>query len=112
MRPDWPPHHRDTPLHLGLHGIRVLARRQAPADAAFGEERAATEARDQARAELPASLPRFATHLELHCGLMPARSGDRAGGIAHATAATAAMDALPPEKHSLTLRMLLSEIKA
>ncbi|WP_324615928.1 hypothetical protein [Streptomyces sp. WM6372] len=40
---------------------------------------------------------------------MLARSGDRAGGVA---LATAVMDALPPEKHSLTLRMLLSEIGA
>ncbi|WP_240802045.1 XRE family transcriptional regulator [Streptomyces sp. A1136] len=77
--------------------------------ARLGDERAATEAQDQALAELPASLPRFATHLELHRGLMLARSGDRAGGIAHATTA---MNALPPEKHSLTLRMLLAEIQA
>ncbi|MFE6848630.1 multiprotein-bridging factor 1 family protein [Streptomyces sp. NPDC057686] len=77
--------------------------------ARLGEERAATDAQDQALAELPASLPRFTTHLELHRGLMLARSGDRAGGIAHATAA---MDALPPEKHSLTLRMLVNEIRA
>ncbi|WP_346766513.1 hypothetical protein [Streptomyces sp. A1547] len=41
--------------------------------------------------------------------LMLARSGDKAGGIAHATTA---MNALPPEKHSLTLRMLLAEIQA
>ncbi|MFJ3914458.1 helix-turn-helix domain-containing protein [Streptomyces vinaceus] len=77
--------------------------------ARLGDEKAATDAQDQALAELPESLPRFATHLELHRGLMLARSGDRAGGIADATAA---MDALPPEKHSLTLRMLVSEIKA
>ncbi|MFF4013266.1 XRE family transcriptional regulator [Streptomyces sp. NPDC001717] len=77
--------------------------------ARLGDEKAATEAQDQALAELPPSLPRFATHLELHRGLMLARSGDRAGGVAHATAA---MDALPPEKHSLTLRMLVGEIRA
>ncbi|WP_030196342.1 helix-turn-helix domain-containing protein [Streptomyces sp. NRRL S-87] len=77
--------------------------------ARLGEEKAATEAQDQALAELPASLPRFATHLELHRGLMLARSGDKAGGVAHATAA---MDALPPEKHSLTLRMQVNEIRA
>ncbi|MFG2298549.1 hypothetical protein [Streptomyces sp. NPDC048603] len=40
---------------------------------------------------------------------MLARSGDRTGGIAHATAA---MDALPPERHSLTLRMLVDDIRA
>ncbi|MFI1152553.1 multiprotein-bridging factor 1 family protein [Streptomyces sp. NPDC020817] len=77
--------------------------------ARLGEERAATDAQDQALAELPATLPRFATHLELHRGLMLARSGDKTGGIAHATTA---MNALPPEKHSLTLRMLVNEIKA
>ncbi|MCX5009441.1 helix-turn-helix domain-containing protein [Streptomyces sp. NBC_00555] len=77
--------------------------------ARLGDEKAATNAQDQALAELPASLPRFAAHLDLHRGLMLARSGDRAGGVAHATAA---MEALPPEKHSLTLRMLVNEIRA
>lgn len=76
--------------------------------ARLGDEKAATDAQDQALAALPQSLPRFATHLELHRGLMLARSGDHAGGIAHAAAA---MDALPPEKHSLTLRMLVNEIR-
>jgi hypothetical protein len=38
-----------------------------------------------------------------------AGSGDRAGGAAYAQAA---LDALPPEKHSLTLRMLMDEIRA
>ncbi|MFJ3176329.1 helix-turn-helix domain-containing protein [Streptomyces roseus] len=56
-----------------------------------------------------AHLPSFATHRELHRELMLARSGDRSGGVAHATAA---MGALPPEKHSLTLCMLLNEIRA
>ncbi|MFE9792604.1 helix-turn-helix domain-containing protein [Streptomyces goshikiensis] len=76
--------------------------------ARLGDERGAVEAQDQARAELPASLPRFATHLDLHRGLMLARSGDHAGGIAYAEAA---LSALPPEKHSLTLRMLMNEIR-
>ncbi|MFE9222761.1 multiprotein-bridging factor 1 family protein [Streptomyces lavendulae] len=77
--------------------------------ARLGEEKAATDAQHQALVELPPTLPRFATHLELHRGLMLARSGDRAGGITHATTA---MNALPPEKHSLTLRMLMEEIQA
>ncbi|MCX4587466.1 helix-turn-helix domain-containing protein [Streptomyces sp. NBC_01481] len=77
--------------------------------ARLGDERGAVEAQEQARRELPDSLPRFATHLELHRGLMLARAGDRAGGTAYAQAA---MDALPPEKHSLTLRMLMDEIRA
>jgi hypothetical protein len=77
--------------------------------ARLGDEKGAVEAQEQARKELPTTLPRFANHLELHRGLMLARSGDRAGGTAYAQAA---MDALPPEKHSLTLRMLMDEIRA
>ncbi|MGW0391532.1 helix-turn-helix domain-containing protein [Streptomyces sp. NPDC003042] len=77
--------------------------------ARLGDERGATRAQEFARAELPPELPRFATHLELHRGLMLARSGDRAGGVAYAQAA---MEALPPDKHSLTLRMLMDEIRA
>lgn len=77
--------------------------------ARLGDEKGAVEAQDAARRELPATLPRFATHLEMHRGLMMARAGDRAGGAAYARAA---LDALPPEKHSLTLRMLTEEIGA
>jgi len=66
------------------------------------------QAQDAAAPSLPASMPRFATHLELHRSLMLARAGDRAGGTAYARAA---MGALPPEKHSLTLRMLVAEIE-
>ncbi|WP_030662333.1 helix-turn-helix domain-containing protein [Streptomyces rimosus] len=77
--------------------------------ARVGDEKNAVEAQEQARRELPASLPRFATHLEMHRGLMLARSGDRAGGAA---CARAALDRLPPEKHSLTLRMLMEEVRA
>ncbi|MEU5304904.1 helix-turn-helix domain-containing protein [Streptomyces noursei] len=77
--------------------------------ARLGDEKGAVEAQEQASREIPPTLPRFATHLEMHKGLMLARSGDRAGGVAYAQAA---MDALPPEKHSLTLRMLMDEIRA
>jgi len=76
--------------------------------ARLGEERGAVEAQDTARELLPSSLPRFATHLELHRGLMLARAGDKAGGTAYAQAA---LDRLPPEKHSLTLRLLMAEIQ-
>ncbi|MFJ3906240.1 helix-turn-helix domain-containing protein [Streptomyces sp. NPDC090025] len=75
--------------------------------ARLGDESGAVEAQDAARRELPDSLPRFATHLEMHRGLMLARSGDRSGGAAYARSA---LDALPPEKHSLTLRLLMAEI--
>ncbi|MFI1308041.1 helix-turn-helix domain-containing protein [Streptomyces sioyaensis] len=77
--------------------------------ARLGDERGAIDAQEAARRELPDILPRFATHLEMHRGLMLARSGDRAGGVAYARGA---MDALPPEKHSLTLRLLMAEVEA
>ncbi|WP_093840242.1 helix-turn-helix domain-containing protein [Streptomyces aidingensis] len=75
--------------------------------ARLGEEKRAIEAQEAARRELPESLPRFATHLEMHRGLMLARAGDQARGAAYARAA---LDRLPLEKHSLTLRMLMDEI--
>ncbi|MFI0737965.1 helix-turn-helix domain-containing protein [Streptomyces sp. NPDC021100] len=76
--------------------------------ARLGDERGAMSAQESARRELPAELPRFATHLEMHQGLMLARSGDPSGGAAYARTA---LNALPPEKHSLTLRLLMSEIE-
>lgn len=39
---------------------------------------------------------------------MLARSGDVTGGTAYARRA---LDALPPEKHSLTLRLLMAEVE-
>jgi transcriptional regulator with XRE-family HTH domain len=76
--------------------------------ARLGDEKLAVQTQDEAAKTLPASLPRFRTHLEMHRGLMLARAGSRPAGIAHARAA---LDALPPEKHSLTLRMLMAEIE-
>ena len=76
--------------------------------ARLGDEPLAIRAQDAAAAALPASMPRFATHLELHRGLMLARAGDQAGGAA---CARAAMAALPPDRHSLALRMLLAEVE-
>ncbi|GFH36059.1 helix-turn-helix domain-containing protein [Streptomyces pacificus] len=76
--------------------------------ARLGDENVAVAAQDAARRELPDELPRFATHLEMHRGLMLARSGDVSGGAAYAKAA---LDALPPEKHSLTLRLLMAEVE-
>lgn len=75
--------------------------------ARLGEERLALQAQDEVERTLPESLPRFRTHLEMHRGLMLVRAGDRDGGSAYARAA---LDALPVEKHSLTLRMLMTEI--
>lgn len=76
--------------------------------ARLGDETTAVAAQDAARRELPAELPRFATHLEMHRGLMLARSGDVSGGVAYARTA---LDSLPPEKHSLTLRLLMAEVE-
>jgi transcriptional regulator with XRE-family HTH domain len=76
--------------------------------ARLGMEHLALQTQDEAARHLPESLPRFRTHLEMHRGLMLVRAGDRDGGTAHARAA---LDALPAEKHSLTLRMLMAEIE-
>ena len=76
--------------------------------ARLGAEHLALQAQDEAARTLPASLPRFRTHLEMHRGLMLVRAGDHDGGIAYARAA---LDALPAEKHSLTLRTLMAEIE-
>lgn len=76
--------------------------------ARLGVEHLALQAQDEAARALPDSLPRFRTHLEMHRGLMLVRAGDRDGGTA---LARSALDALPAEKHSLTLRMLMTEIE-
>lgn len=76
--------------------------------ARLGDESTAIAAQDAALHELPKVLPRFATHLEMHKGLMLARSGDRQAGAEYARKA---LGALPTEKHSLTLRLLLAEVK-
>src|SRR5439155_13705003 len=71
----------------------------------LGDPRAVDEqeAADRTR---PATLPRFATHIELHRGLMMAKAGDFAGGIGYARCA---MAKLPPERHSLSLRLMIAE---
>ncbi|MET9297382.1 helix-turn-helix transcriptional regulator [Streptomyces sp. NPDC003077] len=75
--------------------------------ARLGEEKKALESQEAARNELPKTLPRFATHLEMHRGLMLAKSGDKYG-VAYARQA---LYRLPAEKHSLTLRMLMREVE-
>jgi transcriptional regulator with XRE-family HTH domain len=74
----------------------------------LGEETRAIEAQETADRNRPDTLPRFATHIELHRGLMMARAGDKQAGI---TYARRAMAALPPERHSLSLRLMLAEIE-
>ncbi|MFE2496009.1 helix-turn-helix domain-containing protein [Streptomyces scopuliridis] len=76
--------------------------------ARLGEENMAVAAQEAARREIPQELPRFATHLEMHRGLMLVRSGDKIGGVKYAQDA---LNSLPVEKHSLTLRLLMDEIK-
>ncbi|MGR6997208.1 XRE family transcriptional regulator [Yinghuangia aomiensis] len=49
--------------------------------ARVGDERRAVAAQEQGAAKLPDTLPRFRTHLEMHRGLMLARSGDTAGEL-------------------------------
>jgi hypothetical protein len=73
----------------------------------LGHPRAA-EAQDEADRTRPATLPRFATHIELHRGLAMVRAGDVHGGVEYARAALAA---LPPERHSLSLKLMLAEIE-
>ncbi len=63
------------------------------------------EAADKTR---PTTLPRFATHIELHRGLMLAKAGDAPEGLAYARRALAK---LPPERHSLSLRLMVAEIE-
>lgn len=76
--------------------------------ARLGDENAAVAAQEAARQELPHELPRFATHLEMHRGLMLARSGDVPEGVSYARNA---LNALPEEKQSLTLRLLMAEVE-
>jgi transcriptional regulator with XRE-family HTH domain len=75
--------------------------------ARIGDEETAVKAQEAAQAELPPALPRFATHLQMHKGLMLVRAGDTDEGT---RLARDALNALPPAKHSLTLRMLMDEI--
>lgn len=73
----------------------------------LGDRRAvaAQEAADRTR---PPELVRFATHIELHRGLMMAKTGDVAGGVDHAKRA---MDRLPTGRHSTSLRLMVTEIE-
>lgn len=76
--------------------------------ARLGKERLALEAQATAKATMPDSLPRFATHLALHRGLMLVKNGEVVEGVAHARQA---LEALPRERHSLSLRLMMAEIE-
>jgi len=71
-------------------------------------EPTAVDAQDWADRTRPVSLPRFATHIELHRSLMLVKSGDRAGGVGYARSALAR---LPQQKHSQSLRLMLREVE-
>lgn len=73
----------------------------------LGDPRA-VEVQETADRTRPSALSRFATHIELHRGLMMAKAGDGPGGIRYARNA---LGRLPRERHSLSLRLLLREIE-
>ncbi len=73
----------------------------------LGDPRAVLE-QDAADRTRPPELPRFATHIELHRALMFVKSGDADGGIAYADTALAK---LPADRRSLSLNLMLSEIR-
>lgn len=74
----------------------------------MGDERGAVREQDAADGTRPASLARFATHIELHRGLMLVRAGDVSNGVEYARAA---MGRLPADRHSLTLQLLMAEVE-
>jgi hypothetical protein len=74
----------------------------------MGDERRAVREQEAADRTRPKSLQRFATHIEMHRGLMMAKAGDVDGGSAYARSA---MAKLPTNRQSLTLRMLLAEVE-
>jgi transcriptional regulator with XRE-family HTH domain len=74
----------------------------------MGDERGAVREQDAADRSRPASLARFATHIEMHRGLMLVRAGDVTSGAEYARAA---MARLPADRHSLTLRLLAAEVE-
>ena len=77
--------------------------------ARLGDVRRGEQAQTEADETRPAELTRFATHIELHRGLMMAKAGDHAGGFAYAQRA---MDALPADRRSQTLRLVMEEVRA
>jgi hypothetical protein len=74
----------------------------------MGDERKAIQAQDAANRTRPKTLQRFATHIDMHRGLMMAKAGDVKAGVA---TARKAMAKLPPSRQSLTLRLLLTEVE-
>ncbi|MFD2862693.1 helix-turn-helix domain-containing protein [Salininema proteolyticum] len=59
-------------------------------------------------AHRPANMVRFETHAELHKALMIAKGGDKEGGL---TYGKTALEALPEDKRSQSLYLMLDEIR-
>ncbi len=76
--------------------------------ARLGQVGRGAQAQHDADATRPGHLTRFATHIELHRGLTMAHAGDGPAGLAYARQA---LDALPPERRSQTLRLVMAEVK-
>lgn len=76
--------------------------------ARLGDVRRGERAQADADGSRPAELTRFATHIQLHRGLMMIKAGDREGGLRFARAA---MDALPADRRSQTLRLVMAEVE-
>lgn len=79
------------------------------AAARTGDARAAISAQAAAREAIPQGYDRFRTHLDMHHALMLVKSGDRRGGVEHATAA---LNALSAPQRSATLRRLAAEVRS
>lgn len=77
--------------------------------ARMGDSRHGTIAQDGALRTIPASLPRFSVYIEFHRGLMLAKAGDKAGGIAYTRAA---LSQLPvQQQHTPEVRLKLAEVE-
>ncbi len=76
--------------------------------ARIGDERSGVEAQEAADRCRPRTLPRFATHIELHRGLLMTRTGNKRAGVAYAQAA---LERLAPAKRSLSLQLMMAEIE-
>jgi transcriptional regulator with XRE-family HTH domain len=75
----------------------------------LGVEDRAIDAQDTVERTRPAGTDRFGVHVQLHKGLMLVKSGAADEGVAYARRA---LDELPREKHSLSLRLMMDEIDA
>lgn len=73
----------------------------------MGDDRA-EKWQDQTDQLRPPGMDRFVTHVELHRALMMAKAGDYAGGVAYGQQA---LEALPEDKRSQSLTLMLDEVK-